>query len=278
MPNRRVYSRNADFQVLTALKTNRTRRLRESVFWVEGVRNLNAAIERGWTVRSLIYTPDAPLSVWAMDRLRSTPTAVNYQVSVDLMAELSDRSQGSELLALVEMRDDAAALAPTLAAPLIALMDRPSNRGNLGTLIRSCDALGVDVLILTGHGVDLYDPETIVASMGSFFALPIVRLESSAELEGWIATSRERWQDFQVIGTSAHGDVALDAVDLTRPTLLLIGNETNGLSHRLLETCDRVAAIPMRETSAASSLNVACAATVLFYEAQRQRKSMFAMP
>jgi len=276
MQIRRVYSRNADFQLLASLKSNRTRRLREGILWVEGVRNINIAIDRGWRVRSMLYTPDKPLSHWAQERLRTTPTQVNYQVSEPLLAELSDRDEGSELLALVEMRDFSPALlpqkdTPEKPAPLLALVDRPANRGNLGTIIRSCDALGVDALVVTGHGVDLYDPETVVATMGSFFALPTVRLESAAEVDGWIASLRAHYTNFQVVGTSAHGDAPLDAIDLTRPTLLLIGNETSGLSHRLTELCDRMATIPMMETSAASSLNIACAATVLFYEAQRQR-------
>ncbi len=273
MTIKRIYSRNADFQLLTALRDNRTRRLREGVIWVEGVRNLNIAIERGWTVRSLLYAPDKPLSQWAQERLRNTPTQCNYQLSETLLAELSNRDEGSELLALVEMRDFTPALLPPRPAPLFALMDRPANRGNLGTLIRSCDALGVDTLVLTGHGVDLYDPETVVASMGSFFALPIVRLESAAALEEWIAALRTTYRGLQVVGTSAQVDAPLDAIDLTLPTLLFIGNEANGLSHRLTELCDRMATIPMAVSSAASSFNVACAATVFFYEAQRQRRS-----
>jgi TrmH family RNA methyltransferase len=271
---KRVFSRNADFQVLAALRENRTRRLREGVIWVEGVRNLNSAVARGWAVRALLYAPDRALSDWAQERLQSTPALVHYQLSELLHAELSGREEGSELLALVEMRDFTSALLPEKPTPLLALVDRPANRGNLGTIIRSCDALGVDALVVTGHSVDLYDPETVVATMGSFFALPIVRMESAAALDDWIATLRGRYCDFQVIGTSAHGDAALDAVDLTLPTLLLIGNETNGLSHRLTQLCDRMAIIPMTEQSEASSLNVACAATVLFYEAQRQRRDV----
>lgn len=57
--------------------------------------------------------------------------------------------------------------------PFLVVFDRPSNKGNLGTLIRSCEAFGVDALLLTGHGVDMYDPEVVTATMGSFFRLPV---------------------------------------------------------------------------------------------------------
>jgi len=74
------------------------------------------------------------------------------------------------------------------------------------------------------------------------------------------------------VGTSAHAECSLFDADLTAPTLLLIGNETDGLSRKLAEISDRMVKIPMSSSSSASSLNVACAASILFYEAIRQRK------
>lgn len=269
---RRVYSRNADFQLLHSLLDNRQQRNRQGVFLVEGVRNINAAMERDWTVRALLYAPERTLSQWAQERIASTPVEIHYHLSPELLAELSGKDEVSELLALVEMRRLTVPELPTTESPLYCLFDRPSNRGNLGTIIRSCDALGIDALAITGHGVDPYDPETVGASMGSFFALPLAQVNSAAEFDGWVATLRTRYAGFQVVGTSAHGVADIDAIDLGLPTLLLVGNESDGLSHRLATACDILARIPMAQGTGASSLNVAAAATVLFYEAARQRK------
>lgn len=269
---RRIYSRNADFQLLSALLENRQQRNRQGVFLVEGVRNINAAIERGWTVRALLFAPERPLSQWAQERIATTPVETHYHLSPDLLDELSGKDESSELLALVQMRRLTVADLPTAERPLYCLFDRPSNRGNLGTIIRSCDALGVDALAITGHGVDPYDPETVGASMGSFFALPLAQVNSAAEFDDWVTILRERHAGFQVVGTSAHGVADIDAIDLRLPTMLLIGNESDGLSHRLVSACDVLARIPMTQGSGASSLNVAAAATVLFYEAARQRR------
>lgn len=271
MSVQRILSRNADFQRMLALRDNRTRRLREGLLWVEGVRNINAALSQGWEVEGLLYARNVELSRWAQEKIASLPRAMGYQLSPDLLAELSNKEEPSELLALVRMRPRV--LAEYLPEPqsLTALFDRPANRGNLGTLIRSCDALGVSALIIIGHGVDVHDPETIVASMGSYFAVPIFRAESITELEEWITAQRQRLHDFQVVGTSAHGSEPLHKLNLAHSSLLMVGNETNGLSRRLVETCDLLARIPMRNESIATSLNVACAGTVLFYEAQRQR-------
>lgn len=83
----------------------------------------------------------------------------------------------------------------------MVLFDRPSNKGNLGTLIRSCDAFGVDLLILTGHAVDLYDPDVISASMGSFFYLKVVRITDNNSLAKIIDKAKMKQVDFKIVGT-----------------------------------------------------------------------------
>ena len=271
MKTERVYSKNATYQRFEVLKTNRNKRYAYGEFWIEGVRNINEARKNGWEFSSLLFSREKPLSHWAEETLQGVRTRVNYELPLSLMRALSGKEDTSELLAIGKMRKDSfeeLRLSPT---PLLALFDRPSNRGNLGTILRSCDALGVDGLILTGHGVDLYDPEVIVASMGSFFCVPTIRVPENQSVFDFIARMRREHPLFQTIGTSAHAQSAIFDLDLTRPTLFLIGNETDGLCRAFKEGCDQMATIPMSADSAATSFNVGCAATVLFYEAVRQR-------
>ena len=271
----RIYTRNAAWQKFEVLKTNRQKRFRYQQFFVEGVRNLNEAVSNGWQIDSLIYSFESDLSDWAKKMIQSVQTEINYGLTVELMAELSGKTDTSELCAIVHMRDDAAAAAllphPRQKSPLAVIFDRPSNKGNLGTLIRSCDALGVDALALTGHAVDPYDPETLAASMGSFFKVPVVRLVDNPSVERWIALWQQSAGSVQVIGTTAHQARPVFELDLKLPTILVIGNETEGMSRWFQERCDQLATIPMAADSSASSLNVACAATVLLYEVNRQR-------
>src|SRR5690606_35555931 len=89
--------------------------------------------------------------------------------------------------------------------PLAVLLDRPSNPGNLGSIIRSCDAFGVDHLLLTGHGVDPFDPITIRATAGAFFAVSLARLSGHETLATWFAAAKASLPDLQVIGTSVKG-------------------------------------------------------------------------
>ena len=268
---KKIYSQNADFQKFQVLKTNRNKRYKYGEFFVEGVRNINGAAQGGWEIRSFLYTREKPLSRWAEDLLATVKTQVNYQLTAPLMAELSGKTDTSELMAVAAMRPDDLSLLPLPENPCLVLFDRASNRGNLGTLLRSCDGLGADGLILTGHAVDLYDPEVIVSSMGSFFHVPAVRAADNDTVFRYVEQLRRRYPGFRVLGTTAHRQYPLYGEDLTGPLLLMIGNETDGLCHAFKEGCDRLCTIPMAETSTASSFNVACAATVMLYEVSRQR-------
>lgn len=267
---RDIYSRDAAFQKFQVLKTNRNKRHRYGQFIVEGVRNLNGAIHNGWEIDSFIYPRDRELSGWANDMLRDVRTRENYRLSPELMEELSGKEDTSELMAVVNMRKGGAERFTLGPEPLLVLFDRPSNRGNLGTLLRSCDGLGADGLILTGHGVDLYDPEVVTASMGSFFQVQAAQMELSDVME-YIGGLRERYPGFRTVGTTAHKQRPVWGEDLGGPVMLMLGNETDGLSYGFKQSCDVLCTIPMAESGSASSFNVACAGTVLMYEAVRQR-------
>ena len=272
MKIQRIFSKNAAFQKFEVLKTNRNKRHRYHEFLVEGVRNINEAVKNGWKINSFLYSFEKPLSGWAQELLAHTDTDTNFELTAPLMDALSGKENPSELLALAAMRDEQDDRINYADCPVLALFDRPSNKGNLGTLLRSCDALGVNGLILSGHSVDIYEPDVITSSMGSFFKVPFMRLSGNDEIDAYIRSLRVQFPGFKVIGTTAHRQTPVYDVDLTTPVLFLIGNETDGLNQHLCEICDASVTIPMSEGTSASSFNVGCAATVLFYEAMRQRR------
>lgn len=268
---KKIYTRNAEYQRFETLKTNRNKRHRNGEFFVEGVRNINEATRCGWHIRSFLYTRERTLSRWAEDVLASGVSDNDYELTQALMEDLSGKQDASQLLAIVAMRTEDAFQLTFSDNPVLALFDRPSNKGNLGTIIRSCDALGVEALLITGHAVDPYDPDVIVSSMGSFFKVPVVRLEDNESVDRFAAGMKTRYPLFKTVGTTAHAEEAVFDIDLKSPVMFLIGNEADGLSSHLRETCDIMGTIPMAANSSATSLNVACAATALFYEAARQR-------
>lgn len=267
----KVNSKNAMYQKFEVLKTNRNKRYKYQEFLVEGVRNINEAVKNNWNVKSFLYCKELPLSDWANGLLSSVKTEVNYELSPPLMKEISGKEDTSELLAIVKMNEDKLDALVFSDNPVIALFDRPSNKGNLGTIIRSCDSLGVEALLLTGHAVDLYDPDVIISSMGSFFNMKVIRVPENQKIFDFINKMKKNYPTFQSIGTTAHKEHPLYRLDLARPTMFMIGNETDGLCNAFQECCDILGTIPMVENSFASSFNVGCAATVMFYEAYRQR-------
>jgi TrmH family RNA methyltransferase len=162
------------------------------------------------------------------------------------------------------MRPDSGERIPVRSGAVVVVVDRPGSPGNLGTLIRSCDAFGVSGVIVTGHGVDVYDPAVIRASVGSFFAVPCVALRSHREVEAWVIDARRAFPSLRVVGTSARGSVRLREFDWPSEAVIVIGNETNGLSQAYRELCDDLVSIPMHGT--ATSLNAAVAASIVLYE------------
>lgn len=272
MNTEKIFSKNAAYQKFEVLKTNRNKRYKYYEFFVEGVRNINEAIKNGWQICSFIYTKEKPLSTWATEILKSVKTDINYELTSELMSDLSNKEDTSELLAIVKMRPDDFSEFKLSNNPVLVLFDRPSNKGNLGTIIRSCDALGIEGLMITGHAVDLYDPDVIVSSMGSFFKVPVIRIPDHKQIVAFIERMQSKYPEFKTMGTTAHKEKNICQVDMTTPLMFMLGNETDGLSRALTESCDVLMTIPMDDNSSASSFNVGCAATVIFYEINRQRK------
>ncbi|MFN2302093.1 MAG: TrmH family RNA methyltransferase, partial [Anaerolineales bacterium] len=244
-------------------------RSKTSTFFVEGVNAINQALAFHWQIDAFVYIKNIRLSDWATGILQHSTANNHYELPFELMKKISQKEDASELIAIPYIPPDDLHRIPASDNPLIVVLDRIASPGNLGTIIRSCDALGVDGVILTGHSSDLYAPETIRATTGSFFAVPVIRVPSPKTLSPWIDALREEHPQLEIVATSANSDKPLDNHDFKRPTILLIGNENHGLSVFYRELADYSITIPM--SGSASSLNVACATTVILYEINRQR-------
>ncbi len=260
----RLYSENNDFQHVETIKRNRSKRQKCREFFVEGVRNINQALAHGWPVRAF-YSSDGRLSDWARDLLARGMAERHFVLPLPLMEKLSDKHEPSELVALLAMPADDLERIPMRSGGRWVVLDRPTNPGNLGTAIRSCDAFGVDGVVITGHAVDLYDSKVVRATVGSLFAVPVVRLPSHHELLPWLGRLRRAAPDLRVVGTSSNAETNLGDCSFEGSRLFVFGNETFGLSAAYRELCDDVVRIPM--AGSATSLNVSSALSIVLYEA-----------
>jgi 23S rRNA (uridine2479-2'-O)-methyltransferase len=264
-PELRVTTRNAAFQQWQALLSNRVKRQRTGEFILQGVRPITLAVERGWPVHAMIYDMSRPLSQWARNML-AVPGARRVAMAPELLSELGEKDDGApEMVAVAAIPPDDFARIPRVPDLLAVAFDRPASPGNIGTLTRSADAFGAHGVIVTGHAADPYDPKSVRASTGSVLTVPVVRAASHTDVTDWART-----RGATIIGTDEKGDADIDRLDLTGSAVLVIGNETAGLSAAWRQDCDVIASIPI--TGAASSLNAASAATVILYEAARQRR------
>lgn len=280
------------------MKTNRRKRHELGEIFVEGVAAIKQALAAGVKVKRFVVQKDAPLSSWAAGLIDSSRDAQLLYLDRDLFAALSDRNEPSELIVTFEypgipqsegvvrevlspvstpaesagMTRTDGAIAIESIIPFVIVVDRPTNHGNLGAIIRSANAFGATAVMLAGHGVDMYEPAVIRSSMGAVFRTPVSHLDSIDALRKEIDLLRARHPAFRLIATDSGGSLALsECENIGPPAMILIGNEATGLSRQLLGLADAVIRIPMQ--GEVDSLNVACAASILMYEVGKRLRT-----
>ena len=254
----RITSASADFQLLEALRHNRKKRTRQGRFLVEGVRAIDRAVAAGWPVEAVLSPIGAAPSGWARAVLDARPSAGRVELAPELFERLTDREEPPELLLVARIVERDLDDLPLADDAVVVVVDRPASPGNLGTILRTSDALGAAAVVTVGHSAHLFDPRTVRASVGSLFAVPAVQVDGPGELATWLAAWRARApQPVTVYATDEHGDVELGAAPRHRPAVLLLGTERTGLARGLRDLAEVTLRIPMAGT--ATSLNVAVA-------------------
>ncbi len=233
----------------------RKERAETALFVVEGLHHVGEVLEAGWNVEAILYAPELLTSSFGSTLLATHPLQLQ-PVSREVMASLADKENPQGILALVHQRRDS--LAELEGAKRLVALVSPQDPGNVGTVLRTIDAVNAHALVLVDGGVDPYHPTSVRASMGALFWKPIVQT-SFEELVAWSDALR-----LHRIGTSAHATVDYRTFRPTEPWLLLLGSEQKGLSPEHLEACEAAISLPMR--GRASSLNLAVAAGILLYQ------------
>ncbi len=270
----RVLSRNARFQQWQSYLTTRAKRTKAGLFLVQGVRPVSMALGRGWPVEAVLVRSEGALSTWADESVEQGRRSGAEIVSVapDLLAELGERAdQPPEVLLVARTRLlDLTDWTPDAPAPVIVVVDRPSSPGNLGTLVRSADAFGAAAVVVTGHAADPFDPVAVRATTGSLFGIPVAAAAGPADVLAVVERLRANGVSTTVVGTDETGDRVIDEHDFRTGTVLVVGNETRGMSAAWREACDVTVSIPIGGT--ASSLGAPSAGAVGLYEIARQRR------
>jgi TrmH family RNA methyltransferase len=274
-----IITSTANPRIVEARKlTQKKHRLQQNRFAAGGLQILGMAVEgiASTTMAGRIH----PLDVFFCEDLFTTDTAPRIlaqlvaagangiAVSQRVLETLSDRELSQGLVAtfmIDSLLHSLSELHPrTSAGPhLLVVLDRPQYPGNVGTLIRTADAVGADGIILIEPAVDPFAPQSVRASMGSLFAIPIFRIDDIVLLEDWSKDSDIRW-----VGADASEGAVVWESDAMRGSIgLILGNEGEGLQQGLQGLVDQTVRLPQR--GSAESLNVSIAGGILMYEWMR---------
>jgi RNA methyltransferase, TrmH family len=249
------------------LQADRAHRDARRMFFIEGVRNVVQAIENGFPIETLVCSEKLLIVPIARklvrDRCRSgTPT---LHVSPETFRQISATHHASGIGAIASQRWSPLHGASPRAGLCWVVLEAVRSEGNLGSLIRTSEAIGGAGFILVGPRLDPFDPAVVRASMGALFRQTFIRTNGPS-LRNWLRRHRCR-----AIGASSDGSAELHHFDYPRPTILVLGEERQGLSPFLRDLCSDLVRIPM--VGAADSLNLAVAGSLLLYEVFRARSA-----
>lgn len=254
---------NPKIKQLVRLK-DRKERDETGLFMIEGYREIKRAAEGGIHFTSVFICPDLFLGTNEKYLIEQIG-AETFLLPPGLFEKISYRDRPDGLIAIAhQMQKTLADLYPRHEPPLYVVAESIEKPGNLGTILRSSDAAGVDGVIVCDRCTDIYNPNVVRASVGTLFTRPVVEAKGS-DAYIWL---KER--KIQVVAATPSATSEFTEVDLSGPLAIVVGTEQLGLSDLWMQAADIQVKIPMH--GAADSLNVAMATTLLLYEALRQRK------
>ncbi len=237
-------------------------RRRDGIFVVEGPKMFEEApVDRIHKV----YITQSFLEKHKKDSLGMKFSLTGFElVSDEVFAKMSDTRTPQGVLCLIRWPQYTLEGLLERKNGIFAVLEDLQDPGNLGTIIRTGEGAGIAGVIMTRETVDIFNPKTIRATMGSIYRVPFVYVEDIAQ-----AITRLKKAGISVYAAHLKGQQYYDAFDYTRGSAFLIGNEGNGLKDETAELADTYVKIPM--AGQVESLNAAIAATLFMYEAARQR-------
>lgn len=259
---------NPTIKEIKGLVNRRKVRNETGLFVAEGLKLATDALEAGWSVRYLALGPEArenPIAQQAAATAKSRGALV-LEVNTAVLADITRKDNPQMVVGVYEQK----LITPQKIDPrkdtVWVALDRVRDPGNLGTIIRTVDAVGAAGVLLVGDCTDPFAVEAVRATMGSLFHVPIGKISP----EDFLALAG-KWPG-PVVGTHLKGSVDYRTVDYKEPTLLLMGNEQQGLTDELAGCCSKLIRIP--QVGHADSLNLAVSTGIALYEIRRGKLSL----
>ncbi len=250
-------SANPKFKRLIALLQKSSERRESALFTVEGVREISHCIEAGYKPDCIFFCPDIVSE-------ETLPQCRHFALSAGLYAKAAYREGTEGAIGVFQAIEHPLSSLHLKDNPLIAVLESVEKPGNLGAVLRTCDAAGADALIICDPRTDLYNPNLIRASIGAVFTVPTA-VCTTAQAITFLKSKGIRILTAQLQDSSLYYDCPM-----TKGTAIVMGTEATGLSDKWRQAADAHIRIPM--LGKLDSLNVSVSAAILLYEAVRQRK------
>lgn len=250
---------------LKQIRTLKLRKQREAsgLFVVEGLHHVGEAAEAKAPIEYIVYSPNllaSQFGIRMVDKLAGEGVSC-YEIDADLFKSLSEKDNPQGLMAVIRQATSKLTDLKPSTFPWGVALVAPQDPGNVGTILRTIDAVGASGLIILDGGVDVYHPKAVRASMGALFWHPVVRA-SFVDYCEWVQEHR-----YHVYGSSAKQGEKLAVGDsFDRPAILILGSEREGLDGQHLAMCERVIQMPMH--GRVTSLNLAVAAGIMLHTMQ----------
>lgn len=261
-------TQNPKIKALLLLQQKSSCRKEQQLFVVEGRRELMHCLERGYKVDTVFLCPEILKAEREYDTLLNTlPSCNTISVATNVYDRIAYRGGTEGVVATICMKNHGLDTLPSPAkkhAPLYVVLESVEKPGNLGAILRSADAAGVDAVIVCDPLTDIYNPNLIRASLGGFFSVPTIVCSSQECIDYF------KREDICILTAQLQDSSLYYDTDMTCPTAIVMGTEATGLTNQWREVADAHIRIPM--LGILDSLNVSVSAAILMFEAVRQRQ------
>lgn len=260
---------NPHVKQVVALREKRRERDALGRFLIEGYRELLRAVSAGVTILELYICKEFFLGENEGELISKIASqgATIFECTKSVFEKISYRDRPDGLLAVAPQMHkdlkDLEKITKDKSNPFLIIAEAIEKPGNLGTILRSSDAVGVDALILCDRKTDIHNPNVVRASVGTLFTVPVIEADSRDTLD-WL-----KKRGISIAAATPSAQIVFTQADFKKPVAIAVGTEQYGLSDLWMKEADIQVRIPMR--GIADSLNVATATTVLLYEILRQR-------
>jgi TrmH family RNA methyltransferase len=256
---------NPRIKNIIQLQSKSRERKKQGRFVIEGFREIQRAAAQGFPLVELYICKELIKQNNDDTDLIFSKISEVVEVPIDVFSRIAYREGSDGMIAISEARYLTLEDIRFSGNPLLIILDSVEKPGNLGAIMRTADAAGVDAVIVSDPLTDLYNPNTIRASIGCLFTRPVI-VTSTTSLQKWL-NDKAITCFAAVLSPDA---TEYDSNDFTGPTAFVMGTEATGLGFEWLEFCQKQVMIPMK--GIADSLNVSASTAILVFEALRQRR------